>query len=114
MKAQVQATLEGLSTRKDGSLAMRFSTQELDTQEKLILLEKQGKFGWLLFDENAFKEADIPKSQAVEGKTPSQRLRAALFVLWEHSDKIDDFETYYRRKMEKLIDWVKDKIEDAE
>ena len=45
-------------------------------------------------------------------KTPSQVLRAVLFRLWEREvgPKREDFEDYYRRAMERIINAEKGKL----
>jgi hypothetical protein len=49
-----------------------------------------------------------------EDKSPSQRLRWVLYKLWEQSADKDsynnEFELFYRAKMERIIDTLKDKI----
>ncbi len=62
----------------------------------------------------ALQEADlvIPLDKdAPKGKTASQRLRAAIYVLWDQQGKQGEFATFYTSKMEKIIDFVKDKLE---
>ena len=45
------------------------------------------------------------------GKTPSQRLRGVMFVLWEKvPEGFKDFDTFYKHKMEVIIDHMKTKI----
>ena len=44
-------------------------------------------------------------------KSPSQRLKAVYFKLWEQDGEgYDDFEQFYESKMEKLIDYFKKMI----
>ncbi|MFN7912342.1 MAG: hypothetical protein ACK5QC_10960, partial [Bacteroidota bacterium] len=46
------------------------------------------------------------------GKTPSQRLRSSLYVLFEHNNEgHQDFNTYYASMMERFIDMVKKRID---
>lgn len=47
-------------------------------------------------------------------KSPSQRLRASLFVLHEKSNVKQDFENWYADKMEYFITAVKKAIKDNE
>ncbi len=109
---QLQATLEGIGHRKDGSDTLRFCTQEQSPEQQLITLEYFQRFGWLMFSPEQFEEADIPKEQATDKtKTESQRLRAVLFILWKQKSKQPDFDTYYKQQMERIIDTVKDKLE---
>ena len=58
-----------------------------------------------------FQDKDIPKQQAEgKAKTPSQRLRAVMYIWYQQSNRTVDFEVFYREKMEKLIDFVKGKL----
>lgn len=43
-------------------------------------------------------------------KSPSQRLRAVIFRLWEQSNKDVDQDEYYEIVMEKIIDQMKSKL----
>lgn len=44
-------------------------------------------------------------------KTPSQRLRATIFVWWKQQNEPGDFEDFYRRRMETLIESVKSELQ---
>ena len=109
---QVPAILTGFSTKLDGGASVRFATNELTDTDVLELKRHQGQFGWLAFRENSFKIADLPQEQAEDKqKTPSKRLRAVLFVRWQQLGKQGDFENYYRTQMEKIIDYLKTKLD---
>lgn len=45
-----------------------------------------------------------------DSKTPSQRLRAVLFVWWQSLGAKGNFDQWYAEKMEKIIDGVKTKL----
>jgi len=48
----------------------------------------------------------------ISGKSSSSRLRAVLFVLWkQRGEPENDFEIFYKLKMEIFIDIVKGKLE---
>ena len=109
---QAPAILTGLSTLSDGGLAIRFHTNELSLDDKATALGFQGKFGWLCFRENEFSDADIPDTDAPdEDRSPSQRLRAALFVLYQQRGEKRDFESFYRENMERAISRVKNLLD---
>ncbi len=108
-----QAIFDGYSPRKDGSMSLRFITQDITPEEKFVILQSYNTFGWLLFQEKAIQEADIPKADPDDtSKSPSQRLRAVLFVLWKQGNQLDNFEVFYRQMLEKFIDHIKGKLED--
>lgn len=109
---KLQAYLTGFGSRSDGSASVRFATQELTTAEFSQLKDHLNGFGWMVFDENGISTEDIPK-EIVEDKdkSPSKRLRAVLFILHKQKGVERDFETWYRGYMEKLIENVKEKLE---
>jgi hypothetical protein len=108
---KLPAILVGFSSHADGGAGIRFTTNELMGEDYVNLAGHKGKFGWLIFNENEVQDEDIPKMEAEETKTPSQRLRAVLFVLWKQEGSKGNFEDYYRSRMEKLIDVLKNKLD---
>jgi len=109
---ETPAILDGLSPLKDGSMSVRFHTQELTDAEKLTLLNFHQKFGYLLFAENQFDDKDIPKEDASDDtKKPSQRLRSVIFVFWKQQGSIGDFDQFYNKKMEFIISEYKKRLE---
>jgi hypothetical protein len=105
---QAPAILTRIAYLKDGGLSLGFSTQELNPEDKLTAGKFYQTFGWVLFKENQFTEADVPDSDASdESKSPAQRLRGTLFVLWKQRGKKGDFEIFYRANMEQAIERVK-------
>lgn len=114
---QVGSQVDGISPLKDGGLSIRFHTQELSDDQKVLLMSYYQKFGWLLFKEDEFKETDVPeKDTDIEGrkvKRPSQRLRSALWVLGDKKGlkTPEEQDTFYKQQMERFIDKVKEQIE---
>ncbi len=102
------AILTRLAFTKDGGLSIGFATNELTDKDKVIASQFHGKFGHILFKENEITPEEIPDSDASdESKSPAQRLRATLFVLWKQRGKKGDFEVFYRANMELAIERVK-------
>ena len=108
---KLPAYLTGFNSKADGSASIRFSTQELQPQDFAELHGHLNQFGWLAFRENELQDEDIPDEDAAEDKSPSKRMRAVLFVLWNQEGKQGDFESFYRDRMEKLITAVKGKLD---
>ena len=112
MQIQVPAILTSLALTKDGGMRAGFATQELSDEDKLILTKLHGQFGYLMFQPNQYTIEDLPTEQAEDKqKTPSKRLRAVLFVLFQQQGSKGDFELFYREKMEKLIEFTKSKLD---
>lgn len=113
---KLPAIFSGVKSRKDRSYRLEFDTRELAGEDAAILLNMQMDEGWLLFSPTStVDQKDIPAGSAdsgAGGKTPSQRLRAVIFILWKQSGGQGDFEDYYRHKLEMVIDQFKERIED--
>lgn len=108
---KVPAVLDGVSPLKDGGMSLRFHTQELKPEEKLILMNKYQGFGWLAFAD--YPEVELPQESPTREagqKTPSQRLRASLYKVWENRYADIPFNVWYEQQMEKIINTVKGRI----
>jgi len=114
MKVQTPALISKIATKADGSIQVVLETPELPPNEMSKLFELRKAQGWFLFSENTFSEEDIPKEQADvgEGKSPAQRLRATLYVVWNSQGRKGDFEAYYRTAIERMINIAKERIEE--
>ena len=113
---RVPAYLTRLSTTQDGSLSLGFNTQEMGLAQQMEAFSYHRKFGHLVFSANAISDSDIPKTPARDNrKTPSQRQRNTLFVLWKQTQPANsDFEAYYSSRMEKIIDQLKSELDNGE
>lgn len=102
------AILTRISSRADGGLTLSFATNELELRQKAMALEFHNKFGWLLFKESEIEQTDVPEADPTdETKSPSQRLRACLFILWKQRGEKETFESFYKFQVEKAIERVK-------
>lgn len=108
------AILDGVTPRVDGSLTLRFITQEVTKDEIVTAMDYYQSFGHLLFKKNAVDIDEVPKGNAIrDGKSPSQRLRARLYVYHQES-KIgapDEFEQWYERQLEKIGQQYLDRLD---
>lgn len=111
-KITLQVVLGSVRARKDGSLGLTIETPELSPEEKVKVMELQNSTLQAVFI--PLDTPDVPDyvvNKEMETKTPSQRLRAALYVMHQQSNSKDDFEVFYKQKMEKFIDAVKEKLQ---
>lgn len=108
------ATITKVETMAKGCLKMRIDTQELDLSTRAELLGWGEKFGYVAFMETPSLEIDLskvpPPTHETEGKSPSKRLRAVLYIYWEQRGSKGSFETFYANQMEVIIDALKDKL----
>jgi hypothetical protein len=123
MKAiRTEAQLTSFRARADRSLGFSGVTPELSSSEKAAMFDLQNLLVELVIfpkDDHESEILDVEKE--MEGKTPSQRLRACLFVLYKETENrmkskdpacvMDTFDSFYSQQMEKIIEWVKRKID---
>lgn len=113
MKAiSTPAIIEGIRSRKDGSLGLTVSTPELKPEEKTVFFELQGinlDIKITPSDEKGVEEVVVDTD--LEQKSQSQRIRAVLFILWKQNPEGMEFDIYYKNKTEKYIEALKGKIE---
>lgn len=107
----VPSVIENISTRKDGTMKIVVGTQELDADQMAILMSIHNKLGYFLFSLNDIERDVIPEGNAPsfkEDKTPSQRLRDALYVYWKKcTDQKTPFDAFYHAWIGKKIDAIK-------
>jgi len=111
---KVPAIISKVMTMADKGLRLQVDTQELDHSDEARVMSLRGKIGMFVFAEQEVLAEDIknlPKIELEEGeKAPSGRLRAVLYVYWEKHKVQENFDIFYRKKMEQFIDAIKEKI----
>lgn len=108
----MDAQFTRFSSRVDGSLSFSGSTPELNSTEKCSLMDLQNKNVKLLIqpvDEAPDGITEVKTS--LDFKTPSQRLRAVLFVAFRQQKPDMTWEEYYIRKMDRIINGQKSQLE---
>lgn len=104
-----------VSSREDGSVAFRVITPELRASEKGEVMAYHGRACRVVI---APHEGESDETVTVETerevKTASQRMRGVLFLVWKKTTQPGDtdFNSYYERQMEMMIDKWKSKLED--
>lgn len=99
---------------KNNGISFRVSTPELNKDELGVVFDLQDQVVDLLIQPSDIEFADIVEvKNEVDAKTPSQRIRSVLFVLWKQNPEgHKEFSTYYQQKMGAIIDHLKEKIND--
>jgi hypothetical protein len=110
-----EAQLTSFSSRADRSLGFRGVTPELDNEEKVALMNLQNVLLDMIISPKDVPDADIleVKKEMIH-KSPAQRMRSVIFLLWKQTDEQEPFDTYYLHMMEKIIDWLKAKLPHTE
>lgn len=99
----------------DGAISFTFHSQKeiLNNEELITVFNMNRKEGWLLFKPNPVQDDELPATPTkIEGKTPSQKLRAVLWLLWKQNKPGMDFPEYYEKFMERIISHYQLKLEE--
>lgn len=114
MKAiRTEVTIGTMTLKNDRSMRFTVYTPELTDDEFTALRKLQNAVCEMFIkplDEVPDEVVKIDKD--METKTSSQRMRSVIFLLWRQLGEPGQFETYYRDKMERILDQLKSKIED--
>ena len=117
MTVDGEATVTGLRSLKDGTLSVTLQTQELKAEQAGAMFSFTNKFiKFVLTDENVsdLQIKELSEKVVTSGntkKTKGQRLRAVVYRTWEQDGGDLDFDTYYDRTMEKIIDLMKQRLD---
>lgn len=116
MILQVPAYIHKLETTADRGVKLIVYTQELDPTQASFVFQLKDRHGFFLFKEGEFREEEIAHlpdfvPEFKSDKTPSQRLRGVLYRVWELGERIQDFDSFYKSKMEELIEHFKAKLQ---
>jgi hypothetical protein len=112
-KIQLDIIITSLRARVDGSLGLSLSTPELTAEEKVELMKLQNMVcEALISPKEAFNAPTVTVDREIDKKSQSDRIRAILFLLWKQDGEKGEFRDYYYKQTEKLIEWLKTKIDD--
>lgn len=112
----VPVQITQITTKVDRSIKITaVTTTECDPLEATVLFSLANKAGYMGFSERKITEEDFKdlpeiKPEFPNDKTPGERLRNSFYVLWKETGKQGEFDTFYKRNMEKIIDQVKSKL----
>ena len=108
--------LNSVRTRRDNSLSLSLETPELTDEHMLVFLKLRNVNLDMTLEILGQTEAPLEVKSETESKTPSQRIRACLFILWKHETETgqtkDSFNDFYANRCEKIITWLKTKLPD--
>lgn len=101
-----------MSSRKDHSISFGVSTPELTPEQAAAFIHLHGvNVRMMIQPLDVEADAFIEVKSEKEAKTQAQRIRAVIFVMWRQDGRNGDFEDFYRHKTEKIIEWLKTKLE---
>jgi hypothetical protein len=114
VKLQFSAQIDGVIAKKDRTLSVKLGTQELTADDSSYLLDCMGKQLWVGIAETPIESLEVPEVlPEMQGeKTPAQRLRSILYILWStKTDKKETFPRFYENYIFKLCENIKSKLE---
>lgn len=116
----LQIQVESVSTRKDRTYKLVLGTQELTPKDAAELFTLNNSLAYCYIspkriESDIMNEIDSASVNIVDTiKSPSKRLKSVFYLLWKQDNEgYEDSELYYRNKMEKLIDFYKEKLDEA-
>jgi len=107
------AEIGQVSSRVDGSIRFAVITPELTLDQRAIILGLHGKNTRVMLEPiDVPVEGLVEVESEAEPKSKCQRLRSVLYVWWKQAKPPNGtFQDFYDRKMESIIDKVKDALE---
>jgi len=118
--------VETIATRADGSIKVVVGSQELSSDTMTRLFDLRRKVGYVLISTKEISQKQIDAVETSTAnmefseKTPSQRLRGVLYILWEKLqpkendqgiEKFVDFDLFYKRKLNEIINHYKKQLD---
>ena len=106
-----------IRTKVDGSLSLTAETQELSPSKAGELFSFRGKVTMMyLSPKETISQKEIDQVNAIDseidGKTPSQRLRNVIYVLFtQQPDGYKDFDSFYKFHMNRIAEHYKSKLQ---
>ena len=114
----IPAILTTFRSLKDKTMKIEFESSELSPEQITGLAQNVQAFGYLAFKKDEFRTEQLMIIDGLKAdyedksKTPSKRLRDVLFVAWKQANEgYNDFESYYKFKMNMFIEHIKSKLE---
>jgi len=113
----LSAYVENIATRRDKTIKITISTQELSQGNAGELFTLLNQIAVVYISPKGMNQNEIDLVDKVNpdlsGKSQSQRIRSTLFLLFkQNSEGHADFEAYYKAKTERYIEHLKSKIQD--
>lgn len=115
-----QVTLTRSNRKADKSVSISFNTaleQSTNEMAELDALFQQNCVIAIKPEDTPFLDAELKDLDSIDmdledtTKTPSKRLRSVLWILWDQGVKDVEFKEFYKNRMNRLIDQIKDRLE---
>lgn len=109
-----ETSIDKVTTMKDHGLKIVLGTQELpdNVMAQLFTLSAKHCACVLAPHGEEIKPFDPVTTDAPKSKSPANRLRSVLYLIWKKDNEgYADFDQYYKITMEKIITYYKEKID---
>jgi hypothetical protein len=112
----VAGIVESIASRRDKTAKLTIGTQELTPEQAGQIYGLNQSFVYLaikteLFTRDELSDISELKTEFENIKTPSQRLRAILFVNYQQNPEgFQSFPNYYQSKMDQICEHFKNKL----
>lgn len=109
--------IDKITTLKDRSVKIVLDTQELSPAKAGEVFTLMNTLATVYISPSEISSREMAQVDAVEpempGKSPSQRMRNVLFILWRQDNQgFQEFDSFYKTRMEKYIEELKNNIVD--
>jgi len=109
MLLKIPSIIQKISTMVDGGISITLHTQEFNPEDQAKLFKLHKKTGWFVFAEKANMITEnelknLPDLKLDDNKTPSERLRARLYVYYTEHLKRDKsgFNDWYIKTLNEI------------
>ena len=108
---QAAVIVADIKPRKDKSWKIAFETRELSGEDVNLLVDHLQGEGWLQFSANEDMPAP-PASPADAGtKSPSERLRSHVYVLWSQRGEKGSFDSFWAAQVDAMCERLREMID---
>jgi len=107
---ETQAVITGIRAKVDGSLGLSLGTPELSPEEKVVFMSLQNLNVKMTIEPLEERAEKIVVEKGMGGKSSSERLYNVIFVYYKQVNSTEDYQTFYKRHMESIIDTYKNKL----
>jgi hypothetical protein len=115
MQISFQAELEDIKARKDHTLAIKVSTNELTSEDTAYIFSMFQKPLFMAIADTGIERLDVPDDlvEFKDEKSPSKRLKSVMFIYFKQkmSGKQGDFNKWYENYLDELRNKFLDKLD---
>tara|TARA_R100000951_G_scaffold92658_1_gene81105 strand:+ start:53 stop:415 length:363 start_codon:yes stop_codon:yes gene_type:complete len=117
----LKAQVEGIQSRKDKTVKLTLSTQELPPKEAGVIFSLQNELVGVGISRNELTDSDVELLRETKygvdnipnQKSQAKRIRDVLYILWKQNPEgFESSEAHYQNKTESIFQHLKNQIND--